>query len=163
MYYWRLLVLAGMLAMLVLGCSRKKEQAAKLEQEMMQGETTAVDTSAVSPAESPETEATETTPAQEMDATAIPAEEETAITPQTEEAAGYVLQLAACESLDYAQYLVEKFTKRGYSPYLTTATVNGQTYYRVRIGGFETLEEAKQLQAELADKYSIKGWIDIAE
>jgi cell division septation protein DedD len=73
---------------------------------------------------------------------------------------GYVVQVAACESMEYAQYLVEKYQNRGYDPYMITATVEGQTYYRVRIGGIETEQEAKQLKNELLDKYSIQAWID---
>jgi hypothetical protein len=36
----------------------------------------------------------------------------------------------------------------------------GETHYRVRLGLFGTLGEAKQKAAELADKYSLKTWID---
>ena len=155
---WKLFALIGVFALLAVSCSRKKEKAAQLEREMMQQEE-AVDTAAeagLTPEDTAEYAATG------MDAGAIPSEVPQFV-PQEEEAAGYVVQVAACESLEYAQYLVEKYTSRGYSPYLTTTTVDGQTYYRVRVGGLATLQEAKTLKAELVDKYSEKAWIDKTE
>jgi len=149
--------LIGLFTALVIGCSGKKEEAAKLEKEMMQKESVAAesiaDTSAM---------LTDTFGYGAPNVGAIP-EEEQKVVPKYGEGEGYAVQVASCESLDYAQYLVEKYTERGYNPYLTTTTVNSQTYYRVRIGGIETLEEAKKLEAELVDKYSVKVWIDKTE
>ena len=157
MKMWKLLALAGLLALLAVGCSKKKEEAAQLEQEMTRE--TATDTAQ---AESvAEDTAGYTTPG--MDAGAIPREQEPEAPVQQEERKGYVVQVAACESSDYAQYLVEKYTTRGYNPFVSTTTIGGQTYYRVRVGGFATLQEAKELQAELADKYSVEAWIDKTE
>ena len=76
---------------------------------------------------------------------------------------GYTVQVAGCEDQAYAEYLVEKYTERGYDPYIATANVNGQTYYRVRIGSFETLGEAKALKTQLADRYSVVAWIDYTQ
>jgi len=156
---WKLLIFLGIFALLAVSCSRKKEEAARLEQEMMQEEGV-VDTAAEAGL-TPEDTAEYAAP--ELDAGAIPSEEGPQFVPQEEEAAGYVVQVAACESLEYAQYLVEKYTARGYSAYLTTATVDGQTYYRVRVGGLATLQEAKELKTELVDKYSVEAWIDKTE
>ena len=156
---WKLLAFLGIFALLAMSCSRKKEEAAQLEQEMKQEEAVAVDTAAEAGL-TPEDTAEYAAP--ELDAGAIPSEEPQFV-PQEEEAAGYVVQVAACESLEYAQYLVEKYTTRGYSPYLITATVDGQTYYRVRVGGLATLQEAKELKTELVDKYSVEAWIDKTE
>jgi len=155
---WKLLAFLGIFALLAMSCSRKKEEAARLEQEMMQEE--AVADTAAEAGLTPEDTAEYAAP--ELDAGAIPSEEPEFL-PQEEEAAGYVVQVAACESLEYAQYLVEKYTTRGYSPYLTTSTIDGQTYYRVRVGGLATLQEAKELKAELVNKYSVEAWIDKTE
>ena len=155
---WKLLAFLGIFALLAVSCSRKKEEAAQLEQEMMQEE--AVADTAAEAGLTPEDTAEYAAP--ELDAGAIPSEEPQFV-PQEEEAAGYVVQMAACESLEYAQYLVEKYTARGYSPYLTTTVVDGQTYYRVRVGGLATLQEAKELKTELVDKYSVEAWIDKTE
>jgi cell division septation protein DedD len=147
------------LVALLVSCSKKKEEAAKLEQEMMQQETTAADTTADTAAMP--TDTTGLTQ-EEISAGAVPEESEEQFVSQQEET-GYVVQVAACESRDYAQYLVEKYIKRGYEPYITTTVVDGQTFYRVRIGGLETLQAAKELKDELLDKYSVHAWIDEIE
>ncbi len=155
---WKLVAFLGVFALLAVSCSRKKEEAARLEQEMMRE--AAADTTA-EPGLAFEDTAEYAAP--DLDAGAIPSEEKPKFVPQEEQAEGFVVQVAACESLEYAQYLVEKYTARGYSPYLTMANVGGQTYYRVRVGGFGTLQEAQKLQAELVDKFSVNAWIDHTE
>ena len=149
---WSFLV--GLLVIAIsVGCSKKKEEAAKLEQEMMAQESAAVDTGL-------DTAAMPVDTMEAIDVGAIPDEEEAPFTLPGEEKEGYAVQVAACESQDYAQYLVEKYTGRGYEPYLTKTTVEGQTYYRVRIGGIETLQAARELKHELLDKYSVQAWIE---
>ena len=70
------------------------------------------------------------------------------------------MQSAGCEDPKYATYLVGVYKKRGYKPYVTQANVGGQVYYRVRIGLFASMSEARSLSAELQDKFSIAPWID---
>lgn len=153
----KVFILIGLLVALAVGCSKKKEEAARLEEEMRAQQATA-DTAADSMAM-----LADTTGMGEMDVGAIPEEEEREIVPQYEEEQGYVVQVAACESLDYAQFLVERYSARGYEPYMTTTTVDGQTYYRVRIGGLGSSQEAKELKDELLDKYSVTAWVDKTE
>ena len=76
---------------------------------------------------------------------------------------GYTVQIASCESEDYARRLVARYTERGYQPFVTTVTYTNQEYYRVRVGHFQTVAEAKALRDELADRYSIKPWVDRTE
>ena len=73
-----------------------------------------------------------------------------------------VSQVAAQKAhCDYAQYLVEKYTRRGYEPFVSTYDHLGQAYYRVRLGPVETLEDARALKAEVMDRYSLDAaWID---
>lgn len=73
---------------------------------------------------------------------------------------GFVVQLAGCEDPDYAAELVEKFRERGYEPFVSTETVGGETYHRVRLGVYPTYAEARQVQQEMSDKYSFDTWID---
>jgi hypothetical protein len=58
---------------------------------------------------------------------------------------------------------VRQYNERGYQPYVTTYLHEGQQYYRVRLGIFETLAEANALKLELEDKYSVGTWIDIED
>ncbi|MEE8577348.1 MAG: SPOR domain-containing protein, partial [candidate division Zixibacteria bacterium] len=76
------------------------------------------------------------------------------------EGSGYVVQVAGCESPDYAEYLVKLYGKRGYEAFQTTATVDGQLFYRVRVGLYETEAEAAAIRDQLLDRYSVEGWID---
>ena len=161
-YRWLVGLCVLALLAIMIGCSdEQKEEAAKLEQELIDQEQPAGEP-AETTAEMPEEVTTEPeTPA--MDAGAIPEEEaEPEWVPPAPSGSGYVVQIASCEDRDYAQYLVGKFTNRGYSPFVTTFNHEGQTYYRVRLGPVETLAEARDLKNEIVDKYSITAcWIDV--
>jgi len=73
---------------------------------------------------------------------------------------GYVVQVASATDESYAFYLVDLWKERGYSPYVTTIDYNDETHFRVRIGLFDAHSEARNLVAELKDKYSADAWID---
>lgn len=155
---FKLLVCLFLLIPLFISCSdEKKEEAAKMEQEMM-GDSQAVADSAALVDSMGNGIAEDTT----FEPEAIPEETETLKEmPKQPAGDGYTVQVAGCEDRAYAEYLVGKFTKRGYEPFVTTATVEGQTFYRVRIGVYESFSEAKVTQAELLDKYSLDTWIDV--
>ncbi|UCG62737.1 MAG: SPOR domain-containing protein [Candidatus Zixiibacteriota bacterium] len=148
-YKYLLLLLAVLL--LTFGCSKKKEEAAELEREMAGTQDTVAGTAEMPVDTSPPV----------ADVTAVPKEPEPAYTVPAGE--GYTVQVAGCEDQSYAEYLVEKYSERGYDPYIASAEVNGQMYYRVRIGSFETLGEAKALKAQLVDRYSVDAWIDYTQ
>jgi len=153
----KIVLLSGLVICLLAGCSDKKKEAAKLEQELqqMEGEGDSGAEAVTEPAEP----ATQTPVA---DASAIPEEEQPGTTamPPAPLGEGYTVQVASCENRDYASHLVDVYFGRGYEPFVSTATIDGQTYYRVRIGNVQTYAEAKALKLELADRYSIKPWID---
>ncbi|MFH2036665.1 MAG: SPOR domain-containing protein, partial [Candidatus Zixiibacteriota bacterium] len=73
---------------------------------------------------------------------------------------GFTVQVAASGNYENTGILVEKYKERGYEPFVTEADINGELFYRVRIGVFETFNEANQLGLELKDKYSINYWVD---
>lgn len=144
------------LGLLLSGCADKQKEAEELEREMMEqqsavdtiSDTTAADTSVSTEASRP-------------DARAVPAEEEQPRTINQKAPEGdFTVQVAACENLEYARHLVDLYTERGYDPYMTTTVQDGQTYYRVRIGGLASAKEAEKLRVEIKDKYSVKGWVD---
>ena len=153
-----LLVAIGLMIAATWGCSDKQKDAARLEQEMKDLEA-AGDTSAQEGVAGEEG-----LPASETvgDAAAIPVEiePEPAPMPPAPEGEGYTVQIASCEIEEYARHLIEVYAGRGYEPYVTTITYDGQTYYRVRIGNLETLSEARVLKDELIDRYSAEPWID---
>jgi septal ring-binding cell division protein DamX len=74
---------------------------------------------------------------------------------------GYTIQIAAGTSLADANYLAGKYAERGFDAFVAEVVVDGQTYYRVRIGNFDTIEEARKAAKDLKDRFSLEGyWID---
>jgi len=73
---------------------------------------------------------------------------------------GYTVQVASGTDEIYARYQVDLWKKRGYEPFVSAITHDNQTLYRVRFGLFATKAEANKVVDELADKYSVKSWID---
>jgi len=80
--------------------------------------------------------------------------------PPAPKGSGFSVQVASATDEKYALYLVELWKGRGYEPFVSTITHDNQIYYRVRLGLFESNAEAKKIVSELADKYSLKTWID---
>ena len=58
----------------------------------------------------------------------------------------YAVQVGAFRSKKSAEDGVAKFNKSGYSAFVEEAKVDGKKWYRLRVGGFKTLEDAKQFQ-----------------
>ncbi len=145
------IIMSLLLFSLLTGCSKKKEEQPSVEQEMTEQhvDTVAEDTLGMQDTLQEGASETEDTSASSEPGMMPP-----------HPISGYTVQVASCESPDYADYLIELYKRRGYEPYLTTATVNNQTYYRVRIGDFDNLQDAKVLRDELLDKYSVNAWID---
>lgn len=102
--------------------------------------------------------AIDTTPIVPVDTT--PVQPEIPGMPKPPQGDGYAVQVASCTGEDYARYLVDLWTGRGYEPFVTDYSHNGDTYYRIRMGLFGTLGEAKSLSAELKDKYSVNAWVE---
>jgi cell division septation protein DedD len=159
----RLVLLVGLAAAWMPGCSEKQKEADRLEQELLaQDSSSETLTSAAATADSVVTATPAQPPSPVADVSAVPSEDTPAVAPMPQAPAGfaYTVQVAACEDTVYARYLVKLYTARGYSPFVAAVNVGGQTFYRVRVGGYATVAEARQVQAELADKYSLGSWID---
>jgi cell division septation protein DedD/nucleoid DNA-binding protein len=58
----------------------------------------------------------------------------------------YVVQVAAFRTKKDAENGAAKFIKSGYSAFIEEAVVGGKNWFRLRVGGFKTLEAAKQFQ-----------------
>lgn len=154
----RVFLIGCLTLVLVVGCSDKQKEAARLEQEMkdMEG-------AGDSLAATLETGIDTATSAEAViDASAVPDEPvvDPMPMPPAPEGPGYTVQVASCESENYARHLVGVHERRGYDAFVSTITYEGQTYYRVRIGNFDAYSDAKALKAELADRYSLQTWID---
>lgn len=152
----KLLLLSVLVLMLVVSCSKKQEDAAKLEQEILTQDG-ALDSAGDSAAIGVMDDSIAAMP----DVAAVPVEPSVKKMPGQPQGSGYTVQVAGCEDRAYAEHLIALYTGRGYEPFMVTATIDGQTVYRVRVGMFEYLSGAKALQAELLSKYSAKSWIDV--
>jgi len=135
------------------GCSKDESEVDQLEQDVMdaEGQDLMPDTSEMAAPDTTGSAGYAMT--EETEAEDLPTYEAT-------EFGGYTVQVAAGMDRDRANYTAEIFTERGYEPFVVRAVVGDQTFYRIRIGNFETIEEAKALAAEIKDKFSVNTWID---
>ena len=148
-----IVLVALVVSLMICGCSDEaKNEAAKLEQELSDQGTEVVSEDSTPTDSMTAVEA-------DMDARAVPEEKTSVIAGPS--GSGYAVQVASCESRDYADYLVDKYTGRGYLAYLTAFDHNGQTYFRVRLGPYETAEEAGDVKVMIKDKYSVEAWIGV--
>jgi len=141
------------------GCSKDDDEVAELEQEVLdqQGTDYLTDTTdaageeAVAAGDSDEYAKTPE---------AAPEEEMPEPMPSRPAGDGYTVQVAAGTNSVYAREMVNLFLERGYEAFVTEVLIEGETFYRIRIGNYETLTEAKNAALELQDKYSLSFWID---
>ena len=78
---------------------------------------------------------------------------------ESEAASEYVVQIASSPDRSYAEQTVSTFTARGYQTHMTSAEVNGVTYYRVRIGRFSSSDSAARVRDDLAQKFGVSGFV----
>ena len=157
MRYLQVSLLCLLAAALMVGCSDKQEEATRLEEEMR-----AMESAADSPAPVPPPAGDSIRASTLADAGALPAEAvpTSTLMPPAPPGEGYTVQVASCEDETHASYLVGLYRERGYEPFVTTHTRDGQLYYRVRIGMVPTMAEAVRLRDELKDKFSVGAWVD---
>jgi cell division septation protein DedD len=167
MKYGRWILLVTLcFALALVGCSKKQEEAAKLEQELegQSAEQRELDSVAAAVdsvlAELDDGTTPTTTPDEAVKIVTAQEEEPAPEMPSRPDGDGYAVQIASCEDSDYARTLVDKYSKRGYEPWVVSFVHNEQTFYRVRLGPFSTESEANQVKLELIDKYSVPAWVD---
>jgi cell division septation protein DedD len=73
---------------------------------------------------------------------------------------GFTVQVGAGTNEMNANYLAEKFIDRGYEAFVTQVYIDDVLHYRVRVGNYDTFDEATRIGHELADKYSVDFWVD---
>ncbi len=67
------------------------------------------------------------------------------------------VQISAAPAEDIADSLVQRLKTLGYDGYMVRAEVKGQTYYRVRVGHFDTPEDAESVRQSLTRQ---EGYLD---
>jgi hypothetical protein len=86
-------------------------------------------------------------------------------TPEFSESGRYVVQIAASSSQAAADELTASIKGKGYPAYVTevqnpTPVLQG-TYYRVRIGGFATMADAKSFGENILRPANYDYWVDL--
>ena len=76
-----------------------------------------------------------------------------------EEIRGYNVQVAALKDKGKAEKMVERLVRLGYPAYYYQTLINDVTYYRIRCGPFQKIEEANKSAERLADKEGFKPFI----
>ncbi len=98
------------------------------------------------PEETPEPEQTEETDKAEK--------------PEEQAAARYTLQVAAHPDMDSAKAHMERLRKMGLEPHLISAAIPGKgKFYRVRVGKFQSMDDARTFQSDLKRKNSLSTFV----
>ncbi|MFA6617703.1 MAG: SPOR domain-containing protein [Candidatus Neomarinimicrobiota bacterium] len=74
--------------------------------------------------------------------------------------AKYTLQIASSRNQANANELLNRLKKDGYDAFIQTAVVKGDTYYRIRIGHFETYKQANSYKQHLINTSDYEPWVD---
>ena len=64
----------------------------------------------------------------------------------------YAVQVSSWPSREAADHAASKVTEKGFSAYVVQADVKGQTWYRVRVGGYGSSDEAAKSAEDLQQK-----------
>jgi cell division septation protein DedD len=75
---------------------------------------------------------------------------------------GFTVQVESSPLQSYIMQQVQTFTDRGYDAYLGTVTVEGKTYFRLRIGKFADRSDAVRVSSEINSMYNLQSWVDKA-
>lgn len=86
-------------------------------------------------------------------AAATVASARTAQPPAAAHKKGYNIQIEAVMDHSGAEAMMRKLRALGYTPYEVPTQLNGETWYRVRVGPYATEEEARAAQDRLKQQY----------
>lgn len=73
--------------------------------------------------------------------------------------AQFTVQVAAMETREAADEMIERLNRKGYPSYYYDVTIRGKTYYRIRCGRFLSRSQAEEHAALLARKEGIRGFV----
>ena len=71
----------------------------------------------------------------------------------------YTVQISSWASKGKADEEVSKLTAAGYTAFVEDATVGGTTWYRVRVGHYATMKEAKEAASQLSKISEEGAWV----
>ena len=89
-----------------------------------------------------------------------PAHSQAATSPMTSTPAGWVVNLASVDSQYAADKALKRYNKQGIPAEISPTVLKGKTWYRLRIGGFASKQEAIAQKEYLAVKHGSKdAWV----
>lgn len=72
---------------------------------------------------------------------------------------GFQVQVAAYQREGDASTVRDRLTRKGYPAFVTTATTSAGTWFRVRVGGYETRDEAQAIATRLKREEQLEPWV----
>ena len=70
-----------------------------------------------------------------------------------------MVQVFSSHDREQAQKIVDQLTDGGQPAYMSPTEVDGQTMFRVRIGPFQSREQAERVADQVKRKYRLETWI----
>ncbi|MEW5923533.1 MAG: SPOR domain-containing protein [Candidatus Zixiibacteriota bacterium] len=150
-------------AFLMTGCS-KDEQVAELEKQIQESESEDLLQDTTTEVEVTEQPAVQETKTYTKTPETAPREEKApSYMPKHTGTGQYTVQVASGSNPEWIKIMADTYIRRGYEAFITETNVDGETFYRLRIGSYDEFSEAKAVGLELQDKYSANFWIDYNE
>ena len=142
----------------IIGCNKKQDELDAIQQDAAdQDAAVVIDSLGQGEGEAVEETAEYETPTlTETEAVRETAEPE----PDYSQFEGFVIQLGSYSDYELATYWSEKYQNRDLPAFLRQVELDGQTFWRLRIGVYDTYGEAKEVGDLLVDRYSAAYWID---
>ncbi|MCK5903011.1 MAG: SPOR domain-containing protein [Cocleimonas sp.] len=81
------------------------------------------------------------------------------INPFSEDYTGYGVQISASHYLEDAKKVMNKFADQGYSAFVVSSEIRGSTVYQVRLGPYETKEEAQTIKRSIKNRYKRSAYV----
>jgi DedD protein len=69
------------------------------------------------------------------------------------------VQVAAYQREGDATTVSERLKRKGYPAFVTRATTSAGTWFRVRVGSFETRADAQQMATRLKREEQLEPWV----
>ena len=81
------------------------------------------------------------------------------INPFSNDYSGYGVQISASHYLDDAKEVMNQFADAGYSAFVVSSEIRGSTVYQVRLGPYETREEANTIKNRIKRRFKRSKYV----
>jgi cell division septation protein DedD len=78
---------------------------------------------------------------------------------KTADAGGFQVQVAAYQREGDAATVRDRLARKGFPAFVTTATTSAGTWFRVRVGGYDTRNEAQAVATRLKREEQLDPWV----